>query len=703
MEGTIYLNKNKKDQNQPPEERKEQEELVASHNLVNMQEQSVSEDKNMSVNASKGEDEEESSWKPGFLQPEERLIQEASEIANALSPDKVSAHFEKQGIEKDLSKTGENFPNGNNSLSLEAETIKARSSVPYGSGLNANGVNSVNVANKSPEGLSEPFFDYLERFKIAVVEENKRATNPIFVDEIATKVAQFYESVRRVIDWKEEHLVRRAVIDRVLKRKFVSKLYGISILPDVNPEEAAEPFVMELVRTGYFPNGKIAREKIYEIQKLLTKYLYILNNARIEKVDTESGNKKEIKAKTKERVNFYNWVISIASCEIEEVLDPPLRETALLDLMTRCLLDRIKVIPAEEISEEDKYIQTYISVHKTLFNLDEPIISFHVLRYKYPEFCDSHLENSLPEFADKIFEVRKEIEGYLNYPKASEFYVVADKYDAPYLLIGDAMNRLADNIDEIDRKVLDKPSFLSSIEVSYKERLATLKKRLSKLAIFSTLSIFVAGFASLLIFEIPIAKLVRGYFSPWAIAADLGIPTALMFILVWMIKPPSDDNLDVAKNEVEKIVYKSDELDVYEIELKKKSRKFMDIVFAFFYTIGGLLSLCAIFWVFKLANVPWTSMYIDTVNVAMIVASAMVIRRRSKEITVVEKANMVEFFLDFFSIPLAKIGNWFSEKWREYNVVSAFFTALIDLPFSTFVAAIEGWRNFIKEKRIEIK
>jgi hypothetical protein len=52
---------------------------------------------------------------------------------------------------------------------------------------------------------------------------------------------------------------------------------------------------------------------------------------------------------------------------------------------------------------------------------------------------------------------------------------------------------------------------------------------------------------------------------------------------------------------------------------------------------------------------------------------------------------------------LAKIGNWFSEKWREYNVVSAFFTALIDLPFSTFVAAIEGWRNFIKEKRIEIK
>jgi len=50
-------------------------------------------------------------------------------------------------------------------------------------------------------------------------------------------------------------------------------------------------------------------------------------------------------------------------------------------------LDRIKITPPDEVSEEDKYIQTYISVHKTLFNLDEPIISFHILRYKYPEFA----------------------------------------------------------------------------------------------------------------------------------------------------------------------------------------------------------------------------------------------------------------------------------------------------------------------------
>lgn len=675
MEGTIYLNRKKKDQNNIPVEKTEGEDL-SDFPVVEKEKLEAETSLNNKI-----DNEEVSSWEPGFLQPEEKLIEEASEIASAISPNR-SFSFEKNG--DSAYKSTEN-------RKVNAE-VEGKGAVPP---------HSRNV-NKEFEALSEPFLDYLERFKIAVVEEKKKAANPIYVDEIASKVAQFYESVRRVVDWKEEHLVRRAVVERVLKRKFVSKLYGISVIPDVNPEEAAEPFVNELVRTGYFPNGKIPREKIYDIQKLLKKYLYILNNARIEKVDTQSENKKEIKAKTKERINFYNWVISIASCEIEEVLDPPLRETALLDLTTRCLLDRIKITPPNEVSEEDKYIQTYISVHKTLFNLDEPIISFHILRYKYPEFCDSHLENSLSEFTDKIFDIRNEIEEYFNYPKASEFYVISDKHDAPYLLIGDAMDKLGEDLDEIDKKVLDKESFLSAVEVSYKARFSTLKKRLSKLAIFSTLSIFVAGFASLLIFEIPIAKLIRGYFSPWAIVADLGIPTALMFILVWMIKPPSEDNLGVVKEEVEKIVYKSEELDVYEIRLRKKSRKFLDVVFVFFYVVGGLFSLYLIFWVFKLANVPWTSLYIDTINVAMIVASAMVIRRRSMEITVLEKANMVEFFLDFFSIPLAKLGNWFAEKWREYNIVSAFFTVLIDLPFSTFVAGIEGWRNFIKEKKNEI-
>lgn len=562
-------------------------------------------------------------------------------------------------------------------------------------------VDIVEVPETQDNNLTDPFKKYVKRFKEAVIEESRYAPNPIYVDEIATKVAKFYELIRKIVDWKEEHLLRRSAVERMLKRRFVTEIYGIGILPDINPADVAEPFVLELVRSGYFPNGKIAREKILEIQKVLEKYLYILKNGPIK---TENGNsgksKKELKAGIKKKINFYHWVIEIAACEIEDVLDAPLRENALLDLMTECLVEKIRFVPEGKITDEEKYIQTYIAVHRTLYNLDAPIIYYHLLKYKYPDLFES--KEFIPVFTEKVLEIWEEMEGYLNHQKGSEFYNIAEKYDAAYLMIGDSMNKLEKSLDSIDDKVSESHVFLALAEKSYKERLTTLKARLLKLAIFSTLSIFVAGSASLVIFEMPIAKLIHGRFFPWAIVADIGIPTLLMFILVWMIRPPSEDNLEVVKEEVSKVIYLRDDPDVYEIRLNKRIRKVLNFVFAIIYLAGGLASLYFIYWIFKIAGVPWTSLYIDTVNVAMIVFAAIVIRQRAKELTIIEKDNAVEFLLDLFSIPLAKIGSWFSHKWKEYNIVSVFFTALVDFPFSSFVVTIEGWRNFIKEKRSEI-
>ncbi len=659
MQGTIYLSKIKKFVGQE-EEPTESDNLKEDEQEGNSSDSGVYEAEDLSK-----EDENKMVWKPGFLQPKEKLEEEADKLSEYKNYTKPPVQPKPSFVEE---------------VSVEDNKIQED-------------------FNNMPSNFSEPFKKYLIDFKKSVKEEDKKSSNPIYVDEIASRVAKVYETVRRIIDWKEEHLIRRAAIERVLKRRFVSKVYGISIIPDVKPAEAAEPFILELIRSGYFPNGKIDKEKTPEIQNCLEKYLYILNNAVVIN-DEESKTKKEQKAGVKKKINFYNWVIEIAACEIEEILDAPLREYALMNLMTESLMQRIKIIPENEISEEDKYIQTYISVHRTLYNLDKPITIFHLLKYRYPEFFTS--SEYLPEFTSKIFDIWNEIEDYLNYKKGSEFFRVAEKYDAAYLLIGDSMNSMEKEVEIIEKKVSDKGIFIQAVENKYNERLATLKKRLSRLAIFSTLSIFVAGLASLLLFEIPIVSWVRGYFSPWSIVADLAIPTALMFILVWMIKPPSGNNLESVKEEVSKVVYKVDELDIYEVKLKKKIKKFLNFIFAIIYLTGGMISLYGIYWVFKIADVPWTSLYINTGNVAMIVFSAMVIRQRSRELTIVEKENIIEFILDFFSIPLAKIGGWLSAKWKEYNIVSVFFIALVDFPFSSFVAMIESWRNFIKEKRSEL-
>src|SRR3989344_1621255 len=81
----------------------------------------------------------------------------------------------------------------------------------------------------------------------------------IHVDEVASKVAAFYEQIRTIIDWKEEHLMRRAAIIRRLQNRFLDATRSGDTSVKI-----AEPLIMELIRGGYFPNDKIETSKIQE-------------------------------------------------------------------------------------------------------------------------------------------------------------------------------------------------------------------------------------------------------------------------------------------------------------------------------------------------------------------------------------------------------------------------------------------------------
>jgi len=588
------------------------------------------------------------------------------------------------GIEEEKSLENldiENVTEENGELSKQNETQVLDSSAP-----------SIETQLTNDGGTFTPdTLSYFDEYKKAVKIKQETPDNAIYVDEIATKIAKAYEKVRRVIDWKEENLVRRTAIERILKRRLISEISEIMILANLNPKEMASPVTLEIVRTGYFENGKIPEDKIDVIAKILDKYVYILKNSPY-------ANENVFAIKTK--VHFYNWILEIASCEIEETLDYPHKEYALLEFMTETMIRRIELVPKKYLSEEEKYIQTYVAVHKTLFNLDAPVITYHVLKKKYPLFVDN-TQDFTREFTNNIENIWQTTKKELGHSKRGEFQRICEKYDAAFLILSDVLEEVRN--DENPEKRLSKSEELDTlVESVYKKRLSTLKTRLFRSAIYSTLSIFVAGAASLFIFEFPIAKLFYGEFSPWAIVADIMIPTMLMSILVGIIRPPSEENLARVKEEVEKLVYTNGNEIVYRVKLRKKIKKIQNIIFTVIYLLGGLGSLYFIYKIFKIAGVPLTSLYIDTVNVAVVVFAAMVIRQKSKELVIQERTSIFEFILDFFSVPLAKVGSWLASKWKEFNFVSVFFSTLVDIPFSTFTELLEGWGDYIKEKRAGI-
>src|SRR5574343_74377 len=107
--------------------------------------------------------------------------------------------------------------------------------------------------------LSEATKNLITKDNIVKQRECKKDDSPtIHVDEVALKVAAFYENIRTVVEWKEDHLMRKAAIIRKLKRRFFDlQMNNFSQTGDV-----AELLVFELIRGGLFPNDKIGESKI---------------------------------------------------------------------------------------------------------------------------------------------------------------------------------------------------------------------------------------------------------------------------------------------------------------------------------------------------------------------------------------------------------------------------------------------------------
>jgi hypothetical protein len=516
----------------------------------------------------------------------------------------------------------------------------------------------------------------------------------IHVDEIATKVASFYEKLRGIIDWKEEHLIRRTAIERILKRRLISEISGINLVANLKPEKMAEPLVLELVRGGHFPNDRIPRKRLQDVQAALEKYILLLQKSPLGR-NGPTG-------RLKKKVNFYNWLLEIAACEIEEILSPPLKQQALFDYTTELMAKRIQVVPEGAISEREKKVQTFIAVARTLFRLDSPIISYFLLKVYYPDWHTLSAE-TLTEVAKNLGEVWKAIEKDLNHPLANGFFRIGEQQDTIFLILGDVLENLSSEPAAITKKISQEETLKQLVKTAYDKRLATLKTRLFRMAIFSTLSVLLSSAVSLFIVEVPLARLLYGRFNLLAIIVDILLPTVLMFVLVILVRPPKKANLEKVVEGVKKVVYQPQAVEVYEIKTEKKRHLLGNLVIGLLYLLGSTVSLGLVFAIFFAAKVPIASVYIDTLNVAVIVFAALIIRQRAKELVVEERASVWEFFVDTLSVPVGRIGQWVANKWKEYNLVSVFFTLLIDAPVQALFEFVESWSSFIKDKKAQLR
>jgi hypothetical protein len=372
-----------------------------------------------------------------------------------------------------------------------------------------------------------------------------------------------------------------------------------------------------------------------------------------------------------------------------------------MSIMTDLLDDRIIIKPSNAISEVNQRKYIFIAVCRTLYDLDDTFISYKLLKQLYP-----YWQRPSPDQTNKLSHdlplLWKKLSDELDSPVLRKFVAVAERIDTAFVLIDDFLEEFKDNPADIIPTSEDKEKFTQIITAKYEKRFKSLKKRLFRLAIFSTLSVFLSNWVTFFIVEVPMAHIFFEGFNTYAAIADFLIPTVVMFLLVVIIRPPNTKNLKRVLTTTLGFVYEDEKQENYQIRMDNNRHLVFRVLSLIIYTLTAILIFYGTAKVFFWAQLPWTSVIFDTFTIALTVFAAVTIRNKSKELSVNEQTTVYDFFLDMFSVPIAKVGSVLAAKWKEYNVVAILFNFLIEMPFTLILDFVEHWSEFIKERRAEL-
>lgn len=529
-------------------------------------------------------------------------------------------------------------------------------------------------------------------FQVVYREQNKKDernddVSRINVSELISKMSFYYEKIRNTVDYKEEHLLRKNAIERIMKRLIV--IEGTISLKGVASTEVARSLLTELIRAGYLPNNAIPEDKIDEIAAVIQKYL-----------DLRRAITKTKGRSIDEKMDLNRWIIALAASDIEEQLGRNKINQTVVSYMNDVLLKNI-ILPENGDFDKDKEIQIFLGIHRCLLKFDQDMLSFILFKYYNAEWQKPTSEK-IESVAGNIIVLRQAIESQLNHPLLKQFNRIISRYTVFFSVLTDVIKENPIGVYESIKK--DPKAFPREIKKACEKRYAEARKKLWRAAVRSIIYIFITKSIFVLLLEIPATKLFGEEINNLTFFINIAFPAVLLFFIVLFTKIPSDANSKKIVEGVEEIVFEEKERkDHFKLTKPVKRSQSSGIVFGILYFITFLLSFGGVVWFLGKLNFTWVSIIIFIFFLTFVSFFSIRIRRNTKDMMIIPpRENILSFVSDFFYVPIVAVGKWLSEKFSQINVFVFILDFIIEAPFKIFVEIAEEWTRYVRERKEDI-
>ncbi len=519
----------------------------------------------------------------------------------------------------------------------------------------------------SPEQIQKVKSRLLERKDLRAGEGE-----PIAVHAAVSKASTLYEKLRNAIDYRDEHLLRKGAIARILRRRLTL---------DRKIEDTSITLLRELVAAGYLPNAALPESLAQKVTTILRRYQAV----RQCKTGTDA---------------HYAWLYGVTVAELDELFDSAVERRSLSFFLYERLAE--SVIPSKgEMDANERRLQIYIACIRAFQKADDDTLSLTLLRGYLPEWTTSEAWVDSPQdVAYRLVGVESHIRRQLRHPLSAKFVQTVRPYAVALRLLVEALSK--DGGYDLER--LEKTDKLEKEvgEVAEKQ-MTSAKSRLRKGMIRAIIYLFLTKILFALALEIPFEALIYNHVDPKTLAVNVALPPVLMLFLGSLIRLPGRQNTDRIVGMVKELL--SDQpVPVLRMAIAKTRSFFGGLMITLAYLLMFLITFGAVSYILHRFNFTLVSALIFLFFLCVVSFFAFRLRTNARETVVLRRPErFTTAVVDFFSYPILRAGHYLSTAVSKVNVLILFFDVLIEAPFKLFLSALEHWLAFMRDRREEIE
>ncbi|MDO8435434.1 MAG: hypothetical protein Q7S89_02010 [bacterium] len=506
--------------------------------------------------------------------------------------------------------------------------------------------------------------------------DHAHTTGPfIEVSDVVRTLGKVYERLRTVVDYRDEHLLRKAAIERILKRRFD---------PAGDLPQLARAFVEELIRAGYIANGTLPESKLKDITAILKRY------ATIESAITADDPKLAGRPVAELR--------GIMAAELDEFFGHDVPVASGVRVLGKLLREHLVFRGA--IDERERDIQILLACERALHSLDRSSLSYALLRASIRDWDDVEGERAA-QFGRNFGKWSSFFAASLNHPLRYRLMSITKRYAVLMTLLFDIskhhpgqMRHLAQSVEEMHTQVLD----------AYLARYSNAKKRLRRGAFRAIIYLLLTKFLLAALLEVPYDIAVIGHITWLPLSINLAFPPLFMFIVALFIDVPSKRNTGAVVTGMEGFLGAGYAGNLkHEIRVRPRRRGFISILANAFYLVTYVITFGAIVWVLRQLGFTLLGVLIFVFFLTVVSFFGIRIRRNVRELLLFAEAKGgYSTLIDFFTFPIVRAGQWLSESFQRINVFVFILDIFIEAPLQIALEVLEHFIAFFREKKEEV-